>query len=1738
MKITGDREFEFSGMGGATATSFFYTGAMSRTGSATITGYYDIIPARTADSRAKVTKVVSSTYPLPPSKDSYYLTATGFFGGVTYETPHGISYKDVEGAGKTGEYNFYMAFHGPGYYQPRHGELLTFAENSYPAFHRQIAQTTIDDLNYPEALKVFGLRLVPMVKNPILPCKGYGSLQKVHEGTFDCPVLIPKAFKFEVLGAELAAGTFVGGIGGNPYNHNPLPCPYDRGILVSNTLYKTVTGVDVSEDPERPICVYTTGVELLVNDEPVGNLPDPSFNVRELVEPVLGKAIGDAPSFFGSRSYDGNPQFSVCSLGLDGEDSSIAAYLEDGAGDTPPHTLSAATNMLAVPIDAIDLSYNSRSSYWHYVFKYNHYSLPFGDQSTETSTLVRENTDENETHWWSHRECPDNIDYLNHAFGNNITACPIDYLDVPYYASIGKFGYLGTRFQNTWKYVENDDAESSWTEVFAGASLNSDQDLYTVPGGRGGTFKVVIEMAYDFAYTAQGKPQPGPRSDVFLLADGDVLSLYHRGAESSVGISLLDYWSLEAGGKSVVDFRRPRFHDTDGFLISGLLPLVVSIKIYRFLQQQHIDYPVVDPDPPVADGGVPTYALFTDVEADPVKVEYYSRGQSSSGIPTKEDYDELIKLAALERYGYGFNISDKVLFLYLNYAIIVKSPEYQALVTLEPAGFVMSFLKFVLQNSLYNPADFSFISTSNASKSGQDSVIQGFANSLVNKNNSFETIVKKYGHAKVTKLVDVADDIIEAIDKDWYDQLINSKISRIATRYFKNIGNGKPVDLFPEGIITFSFEKANSYANSALVTYGSVPRSPELNEPGSTSIFREIPSTELRYFHTNFSNQVEIDLFNSNPFIPKKSMFAETALREANIRDQKQSFYIGYLNPRGCSKELPSPNLLRFLTFTNAPLDSIWEKYVPETSPPPATNDNSPPRQLFESMDVMDPSFSCYLPLFLQQPIDTTTKSFLPATFRVCAVDYHSIPEDKIEENRRSTSNMGRPEINYWLKKIKATDRNGENLYPLKYKWYRIAVSNIDEYLRNKKETLLEYSDREAVLNGLSKYDWCCFEGDNTPECTVVTPSLCLSLDGTLASMEPPNSVDNLSQFAGPNENSGKHYRYFCRVEGRMGWRDSEMAQIVCDKTITMEFAYINSAAEGGSADTPIGRVSFENNGLIPDKSVIFEDVEERLWNAGNDCTSWKFIGPEGLAGVTRVWTPGHLTDTRGKKVRKSHWTNFGCLGRVTTDSEEACFNLFAKRALPYCDISRKIYYPGVSILSKEVVHRTAADMPVLTLNSRVGLIADKVKNIGDLYVPSSFVGKQVSSTYSSIYPGYGTPYHQPAHFQFENNLGLIKSFSRDGDSGAITVGGSHLPTALEIVKKNIFHSPGGGRVISGPECGYVPPSFGRFVHFYVETFSTFYSLCEYGGIKPKKVKNLSHIAGGLRADHAGLQFNWLGRPKNARLKRQSMPGPYGFQWKVERHNRDRSGNGMSLGFWSYFWEKPIEEMYDAAAVVGAFKRLNISGAKNKAVSDIKTKRGNAYFSLLALSNPNQGPISTADAGKGALSAFRHVRFGPDLGPKLGCGSYRIKDATFDYVNLVNGMPVELSPYKPTKEVHTYSQVTSPAQLDLDVFGCDSVESLDCFFPCVSLKWPEGFSPKGKKMKSASIVACVDCDESPLKAGTNPEKQIFRKKISACGDGYRDACNYITPTIHMGVDSWPAGLNPAAQKLLTALHQT
>ena len=1484
-----------------------------------------------------------SLTPTPPPPKVYSITGSGFYASVVYETCHGINYSNPS-LGKTGDYNFYMAPYGPGYYQPPVGELPTMAEQSL-GFFKSFKKQAVD-LNVSDYLKIFGLRITSSI-NKFIPCKNY-NLTAFHEGITDCPINSQPAVKYSEIQAELTAGTFQGSIGGNIYNHNPIPSSYDRGVLVATTLYKsaTPTGKNVPKEIQNS-CLY-------VADQ---GKPIPYFSR-------------------GSSASSHNYVFGQCA-NLSDLDRQARVV---GALDAHTNAFGGIPNgdILSDGDLGQDTSNYDQSAYWHFVFKYNHNALPFGN-THEAGQMTQDNDQFREDHWWEHRECPENIDYLNHAFGNNINACPMNYVDVPYYAAIGKFGYFGTRFQDTWRSVSNDS------------------------NGTGANKKYI-----DFPSELDG----------------------NKNATYYVKLNAID----------------SRFGE-----------------------------------------------------------EYSSYSQNLGG----SDYSPLLKSAALEKKYYDFAFSDRVLFLRLNYDLSKTSSQY-AYLTANIHNFQNLYLGLCtgVAASGLSSTDAAKFRVSYINQGGSfipvDDPLYSFTNSYIttgkyNPNDliQFNEFVKKYG---VFKLIDDS-----SADTLWYDKITNEKRIRIARNYYSNIASGNPVDLFPNNQIAFSFEKTIDFANSNFIKYGAVSSS--VQSKGKT-----LPEVKRQYFSAGFStifeasgyaqytnHKVSNDTINDIPI--KTNLFGYT---NNNFTSSVNNFYFGYTNPRGCGNENFITDTNSYLELINLPNVGIWKNYVPETSPPPASAVNSPirtpwPDAGFAGIGKVNKNFSCFSPIFLQQPLNEAVKLCQAPKFRVCAVDYHSISDDKIKENRQGGGSVY-PEVAYWLRKIKAINTKGDNLYPLSYKWCRVPKASAMQYLATKKASLLDFSNPTG--------SWCCAEDGygNTPECTVIRPKECANMAGLALTSWVGNSEDYVLRFMGVKASDADFY-YFCTVAGRFGWRDSEFASVTIDNQVKVQIATMDLCGGGSAGLSVAGMTSNLNiqNGYLSDPGVYFEQVKDEIWNDTNNCMFFRFVGPEKVRGVTRVYTPGTFVDSRGKRVRNAYWKDFGALSSVSfTLTDLSAGLLYANRALPYCDRSSNFLYQGQPMSLRGYVHRTHFEPAVLTENTSFGVKARSLRSIAELYPPRRYLEASPIATWDNKNPG---------HHQFETNLGSIKKYSQNI---ATNLSLSSVKIIPDSVSKIVSHAQdlmlqfnkainltANSRIITGPECGYVPPSLGRLMHFYVESFSTYYILCEVGGVKPKKIRNWSHIAGGLRSGKAGLQYNWLGRPRDARLKRVSMPGPYAFQWKVERHNRDRSGNGMPLSFWSYYHEERIDNLYDAAAVYGAVKKTS-------------------SYSVLTQAKKLKRIMAAASLGHSTTISLRNVSIGPDDGPKLGCGGIRWRASG------------EMGGDKPTPEFVDWIQsVASSAGPDpFSAYGCAGPYADDCFYPCLSLKYPEGFTPRGGKLlgyrngneKHYFTSSITGSSYYPASVpGSSVSYRIFAIDLSPCSTNKKDICNYLTPTAHIGLDTWPYG---------------
>ena len=1708
--------------------------------------------------------------PLPP----YYLQASGAFASYIYETCHGINSTSIDaavaGAGNTGDYNFYMAPYGPGYYQPPVGELPTFAEQTFG--FSKLRHKQADDLNLSDYLKIFGLRIASKINN-FIPCKTY-SLTAFHEGITDCPINSKMAFKYSEVQAELAAGAYFGSVGGNIYNHNPLPSSYDRGVLVANTLYESKQPPPPAQGKIDERCLY----------EADGLDPKPFFK------------RGDPASSF-------NYVFGRCANLSDID----RIPLVIGAADAHTNAFNAMPNGDALSDGDVgqDVSTYDQGVYWHFVFKNNHESLPF-DNTHEAAQMTQDNDFVREEHWWEHRECPENIDYLNHAFGNNINACPMNYLDVPYYAAIGKFGYFGTRFQDTWRKIVNEaqpdeivgnvspdinsDARSSfgnqpsghyrvdyvtgaWSpnfespekqlkwkivdlgfgpvlELDGGTSPLHDGyvslgelfdpgttilhgvildefgmpvfDYRTLPGGDAGSEGLMVDHKNIFDHYT-GTPWHGAHDVTFL---GIVTGKFYVDVSSETGYKI--EFQKEAGaGIKEINFG----NDYSSF--NKLAEAEAYYEGRRSAVFKHFEgdismylkdtYPAYEDNTLVIPPAVPwteyppsfnlirvkkkfvDWTTIASSDAVDKSAEYETRALNIGG----SDYESLITNAVLEKKFYDFSFSDRVMFLKLNYNLSLSSPEYSNLAASIPGfsslyGGIATGLFYGTGLAASDSTEFKVlrISRSNSYSAASDPV-DSIAASITGSTelSNFTALIKNYGCFKLSSP--------GVVDFEWYDKIVNEKKKRIAKRYYGNIAEGKAVDLFPNSQITFSFEKTADFAGSDFIKY---------NASKSSTAGKSIPEVKRRYFSAGFSSKLGANSYStyvdynvSNNSINGSPI--ETQLFnyvDNEFTGSSHNFYFGYLNPRGCGKDSPTLSTKSYLKLINLPDAGIWKDYAPETSTPPADNTNSPRRSPwpdagFNGIGEVTADFSCFSPMFLQQPLNEAVKLCQAPTFRVYAVDYHTIPEDKIEENAKD---LAYPEIDYWLRKIKTLDTNSRNRYPLQYQWHRVLKSNAAQYLSTKNTGFLETSNPSGL--------WCCAEDGlgRTAECTVIKPTQCVNLDGTsITSWSAANSQDSVQTFMGVTDPDAQ-YLYFCNVVGRFGSRSSEFASVKISSKLKIEIASL-CACGGGSANLSIAGQSFSLSllpGFLADDNVYFEQVKDTNWNDRNNCETVRFVGPEALRGETRVYTPSTFVDSRGKKIRNAHWKDFGSLISSSISlNQNSAKMLYADRALPYCDRSTSLNYIGVPFNVKNYVHRTYFETAMLTDNTTFGVKASKLRNISELYPQRK---------YSDGGPIPDWEPRNPSHHQFESNLGSIKRYSSIRSNNTI----DHvrlLPDGFstdqvkrdmlmdDFDKKMDFAGSFGKNIITGPECGFVAPSMGRLMHFYVESLFTYYLLCEVGGVKPKKVKNISHIAGGLRSGRAGLQYNWLGKPNDSRLKRVSMPGPYAFQWKVERHNRDRNGNGMPLSFWSYHWEQRMENLYDAAAVYGAVKKTD--PAHSSVIKGGKILRDDAAAAMY---------------GPGTLGlSLRGASIGPDDGPKLGCGGLRWKASGDNFYGVD----------KPNKEFVKWMQsVGNGAGPDpFSVNGCDGVDSSSCFYPCVSLKYPEGFVPRGGKTlgytngaeKHLITTTIVNQPVGSFSYSTTstPSSKIFAIDLSPCSTDKKDICNYITPTMHVGIDTWPLG---------------
>ena len=298
-----------------------------------------------------------------------------------------------------------------------------------------------------------------------------------------------------------------------------------------------------------------------------------------------------------------------------------------------------------------------------------------------------------------------------------------------------------------------------------------------------------------------------------------------------------------------------------------------------------------------------------------------------------------------------------------------------------------------------------------------------------------------------------------AVDQNFYRDIITGREARLLTRYMENHTRATPTDLYPVNHITFSVDQPSGYLESE--SWGKAIYGQTID---SSKRFEDLPEVNRRYFEGVFASK---DLV--------------TGIEEiVQTTSSRTSWFYGglYKNP-DCGKDVA-----RKVHNIVADAASSYP-HVPQS-----------PWMLegVGGVGKIDPSYSCFTPLFVQQPLDVVCKLGQAPTFRSLAVDYHTIPEDKVGK--------GYPEIDFWVNNLKLTDNKGSNIYPIEYQWYRIPmdeVSDTDSAVSLQTRAGLDTEDNErryfsvlewaepASLDG----NWACIEGQEgrgASDCTLFHP--------------------------------------------------------------------------------------------------------------------------------------------------------------------------------------------------------------------------------------------------------------------------------------------------------------------------------------------------------------------------------------------------------------------------------------------------------------------------------------------------------------------------------------------------------------------------------------------------------------------------------------------------------------------------
>lgn len=1076
------------------------------------------------------------------------------------------------------------------------------------------------------------------------------------------------------------------------------------------------------------------------------------------------------------------------------------------------------------------------------------------------------------------------------------------------------------------------------------------------------------------------------------------------------------------------------------------------------------------------------------------------------------EYANLLKIANVEEAYSNMYALNKGFFIWANSPFVTASTGYQTLLNEYPAfgsifsGFIAPFnIAFGTTLSGY---------TGNAPRitlSGGLLVDTGNPSPLLFNNNEY-IVFKNNLKSVITGTDGSIWDGIEnsfgyyisdgtSINENYYQTMVAGREQRLLTRYLDNITYGRPIDLYPLNQITFSLDTANDYLTSTGWSRS------------TTSVGKNSPLDGInrRYFAGAYGNAGSIsglmDVLNTISF------------------SSTTSYYPGFFNDTTLSNDTAAVNYIAIVSG-----DIRDEK----------NRSFSPSGWLamgYNEIGKLDGNFSCFTPIFVQHPLpEVYCKIGQMPSFSTYAVDYHSIPEDKIS--------VKYPEIFYWAYNLKILDGNYNNLYPLTYQWLRVPITGYDNFVQKGDFSMTEPSNPTG--------NWACLEGSGQT-CTVFHPLESFPLFSGV------NPSENYTFLKGAKKGIDDQYYYFCLASGRFGIRMSDPSSLVIEDWARFDVSLKNGM--NTSAQMQINFDLTDYNGtpqtvtFTSDSSINYAGYQRDIYaipetevqqkipppNAGyGDVTAWRFVGPLKYIGVTRSYTPSNLNDTIGLRESWGRFLDYGALIPFSKQLSQLEGDLlYGYSHLPICeDYKMGNGKAGIkttaSVNGYNVTHWTLGQKAVASFNSagfgNLGMKWDSLNNIGGLYPP---INNDTRNWMTEINYDMGV-----GHWQWGNNLGAIKRFGQlsninaQGVSDDIIMIGNSAPTSnLGIANaitsiQDLLVKP---ETLAGVNCGYTPYGMGRNMIYYIEAFDRFYLYCD--PVKKKNVKNVSYMNPGIRQHNSAIQYFWLGHPNNVQLQRKTMYGPYAYQWKTLRHNRDRNGNGISEGFYSMGWAERYSLMYDAPAVYGLYTRNTDSPSFVSQVNNINALR--SQIGITDLVGLRSNWFGTTQ-GEGDGIRYGNTNFTCDTDNPL-C----------DYVSASTSLG------------------GSPNFRD---YNCpqDVLNKGQCFDPCISIRYGQGFFPGGKAQsmfgtdspnKEIRMVPMANINNSNgiiiNDEQSSVDKNIFFRSpvntpharvmrglssipgvninsnkivgVAACQDGGADHCNYITPTVHLGTSCFLEG---------------